>query len=61
MPTQVQFRRGSASQNNTFTGANGEISINTTNSTIRVHDGTSAGGWETVGTTQTQTLSNKTR
>jgi hypothetical protein len=60
MPTQVQFRRGSASQNNTFTGANGEISINTTNSTIRVHDGTSAGGWETVGTTQTQTLSNKT-
>ena len=56
----MQFRRGSTSQNNTFTGAVGEISINTTLSTIRVHDGTTAGGWETVGTTQTQTLSNKT-
>lgn len=46
MPTQVQFRRGTTAQNNSFTGAAGEISINTSNSTIRVHDGSTAGGTE---------------
>jgi len=60
MPTQVQFRRGSASQNNSFTGAQGELTINTTDYTIRVQDGSTAGGWPTVGLTQTQTLTNKT-
>jgi len=60
MPTQVQFRRGSSSQNNSFTGAVGELTIDTTNYTLRVQDGTTAGGWPTVGLTQTQTLTNKT-
>ena len=60
MPTQVQFRRGSASQNNSFTGAQGELTINTTDYTIRVQDGSTAGGWPTVGLTQTQTLTNTT-
>ena len=46
MPTQVQFRRGTTAQNNSFTGAAGEISINTSNNTIRVHDGVTAGGFE---------------
>jgi len=46
MPTQVQFRRGTTAQNNTFTGAAGEISVNTSNNTIRVHDGVTAGGFE---------------
>jgi len=46
MPTQVQFRRGTTAQNNSFTGAAGELSINTSNSTIRVHDGSTAGGSE---------------
>ena len=44
MPTQVQFRRGTTSQNNSFTGAAGEITINTTKKTAVVHDGSSAGG-----------------
>ena len=44
MPTQVQFRRGTTTQNNSFTGAVGEISIDTTLDTIRVHDGSTAGG-----------------
>ena len=44
MPTTVQFRRGTTSQNNSFTGAAGEITINTTKKTAVVHDGTSAGG-----------------
>mgnify|MGYP001200265100 CR=1 FL=1 len=44
MPTQVQFRRGTTTQNNSFTGAVGEISVDTTLDTIRVHDGSTAGG-----------------
>lgn len=46
MPTEVQFRRGTTAQNNSFTGAGGELSVNTTNNSLRVHDGTTAGGFE---------------
>ncbi len=44
MPTQVQFRRGTAAQNNSFTGAVGELTIDTSTYAIRVHDGITAGG-----------------
>jgi len=60
MPTQVQFRRGTTSQNNSFTGATGEISIDTQLKVLRVHDGSTAGGQALVGTSATQTLTNKT-
>lgn len=46
MPTQVQFRRGTTAQNNAFTGAAGELSINSDNNSIRVHDGSTSGGYE---------------
>jgi hypothetical protein len=46
MATQVQFRRGTASQNNNFTGANGELSVNLSNYSIRLHDGVTVGGYE---------------
>ena len=46
MATQVQFRRGSTAQNNTFTGAEGELSVDTTIKTLRVHDGATQGGFE---------------
>lgn len=46
MPTQVQFRRGTTSQNNSFTGGAGEISVDTEKDTIRVHDSVTAGGFE---------------
>jgi len=59
MPTTLQFRRGTTSQNNSFTGALGEISVDTDKDTIRVHDGSTAGGFEIVQTTATQTLTNK--
>lgn len=45
MATQVQFRRGTTTQHNSFTGANGEISVNTTTETLHVHDGSTAGGF----------------
>lgn len=60
MTTQVQRRRGTSSQNDAFTGALGEITIDTTDNIIRVHDGSTAGGFSAVSTTATQTLTNKT-
>lgn len=60
MPTQVQFRRGTTTQNNNFTGAVGEITVDTNLDVLRVHDGNTAGGFAMVGATSTQTLTNKT-
>jgi hypothetical protein len=47
MSIQVQYRRGSEAENNAFTGALGEITVDTTNDSIRIHDGSTAGGFET--------------
>ncbi len=44
MSRQIQFRRGTAANHETFTGACGEITVDTTNNTLRVHDGQTAGG-----------------
>jgi len=44
MPKQVQFRRGTTTQNNVFTGAQGELSVSTTDYHLRVHDGSTQGG-----------------
>lgn len=60
MPTILQFRRGTTTQNNALTGSAGELSIDSTLGTIRVHDGSTAGGSEIVAKTATQTLTNKT-
>jgi hypothetical protein len=46
MTKQVQRRRGTATQHTSFTGAEGETSVNTTNKSIHVHDGTTTGGFE---------------
>jgi hypothetical protein len=45
MPTVLQFRRGTTTQNNNFTGTAGELSIDTDLDTIRVHDASTAGGF----------------
>lgn len=44
MSTQLKLRRGTTAQHSTFTGANGEITIDTDKKTVVVHDGTTAGG-----------------
>jgi len=46
MATQLQFRRGTTAQNDAFTGAVGEISIDTSTDNLRIHDGSTAGGIE---------------
>lgn len=43
--TQVLRRRGTEAENNVFTGGVGEITIDTTNHSIRVHDGATVGGY----------------
>jgi predicted secreted protein len=61
MATQVQLRRGSSSENDAFTGALGEVTVDTTNDTLRVHDGSTAGGFQSAKLTGTQdiTLNNQ--
>lgn len=44
MARQVQFRRGTTAQTNSFTGAVGEVTVNTDKDTVVVHDGSTAGG-----------------
>jgi len=46
MATQLQLRRGTNTQVTAFTGAEGEVSVNTTNDSLHVHDGSTAGGFE---------------
>lgn len=61
MATQVQFRRGTTTQNNAFTGAIGEITYDTEVKTLRLHDGSTAGGGSVVTINAgAQTLTNKT-
>lgn len=48
MATQLQFRRGTSAQNNSYTGLVGEISLDTDTNNIRIHDGSTAGGAELI-------------
>lgn len=48
MSGQLQLRRGTTAENNAFTGAVGEVTVDTTLDQLRVHDGATAGG-HTVG------------
>lgn len=45
---RVQFRRGTTADHSSFTGASGEITVDTTNNSIRVHDNSTAGGIESA-------------
>ena len=48
MATALQLRRGTTAQNNSFTGAAGELSYDTATEGLLVHDGSTAGGFEIV-------------
>jgi parallel beta-helix repeat protein len=52
MPTTVKFRRGSTANTALFTGAEGEITVDTTKVTAVVHDGSTAGGHALVSETR---------
>ena len=44
MAIVLQHRRGTESQNNSFTGVAGELTVDTTNKELRLHDGVTLGG-----------------
>lgn len=46
MTKAVQRRRGTNAEHSSFTGLEGELSVNTTNDSVHVHDGSTAGGFE---------------
>lgn len=60
MSRQIQIRRGTAAEHNDFTGAIGEITMDTTNNSLRVHDGSTVGGHNILNETKiTEKLSEK--
>ena len=52
--TQLQLRRGTTAQHATFTGAVGEITIDTDKKSVIVHDGSTAGGIPLLSSTGSQ-------
>lgn len=48
MATQVQFRRGTTTETNNFTGAIGEVTVDTTKNVSVVHDAIKAGGYPSM-------------
>lgn len=60
MSIQLKLRRGTTAQHSTFTGASGEVTVDTDKKTLVVHDGVTAGGSALVTKTGAETLTNKT-
>lgn len=56
MSIQVKLRRGTTSQHSTFTGAEGEVTIDTDKDVVVVHDGTTVGGHPLVKATSLATV-----
>jgi len=59
MTTQVQFRRGTTAEHALFTGAQGELTIDTDKKMAVIHDGSTTGGfdvfrarWQYINTSQ---------
>ncbi len=46
MSKVLQLRRGTTAQNDSFTGAEGEVTVDTEKKLLRLHDGSTAGGKE---------------
>jgi hypothetical protein len=44
MSTQIQYRRGTSAEHELFTGSQGEITVDTTVNSARIHDGSTIGG-----------------
>ena len=49
MPTVVQIRRGTTAENNKFIGQSGELTVDTTDWSLRVHDNQTPGGHAITG------------
>lgn len=60
MATQLQLRRGTTTENNNFTGAEAELTYDSTSKGLRIHDGSKQGGYmvDTLVAFQAPTASN---
>lgn len=60
MATQLQLRKGTKVQNDAFTGAEGELTYDSTSKGLRLHDGVQQGGYivDTVVAWQAPTTEN---
>jgi len=56
-PRRLQLRRGNSTAISSYTGAAGELVVNTTDWTLYVHDGSTVGGYAT--TTNTTSINNQ--
>lgn len=61
MPIAVQFRRGTTAQHASFTGAVGEITVDTDKEVVVIHDGSVAGGYPGAGATVNNTFTKAQR
>ena len=59
MAKLLKLRRGTTSQHSSFTGAEGEVTVDTDKETLVVHNGSTAGGFPVARATFEQ-LSNPT-
>jgi hypothetical protein len=48
MAVELVLRKGTAAENDAFTGANAEVTVDTTTGTLRVHDGSTSGGTKLI-------------
>jgi len=46
MAARIRFRRGTTAQHASFTGAQAEMTVNSSKNTAVVHDGSTQGGFE---------------
>lgn len=60
MSSEIKHRRGTEVEHTTFTGANGEITVNTSTGGLRVHDGLTVGGKSVGDSDQTVTATGTT-
>ena len=51
---QVQLYRGTGAQNDNYTGAEGELTVDTSKNTVRVHDGSTKGGHAVLTTAEVE-------
>ena len=60
MTRTLQLLRGTTAQNNAFTGAAGEVTVDTDTNELRVHDGSTAGGFAVAKKSAIPTVNNAT-
>ena len=56
MSIEVRLRRGTQTEHQSFTGNTGEVTLDTTANTLRVHDGVTVGGHKLLSNNVTGTF-----